>query len=86
MTLEEEAIQHTFKDNLSWENDYAKDAFISGANSKWVQAEKIKAQIEVIDSFCKEHYLYGGNFHKKKITELKQQLKQLEDESKTEEK
>lgn len=47
---------------------------------RWINIIKIKAQIEVINSFCKEHYLYGGNFHKKKISELEQQLKELEDE------
>jgi hypothetical protein len=44
MTLEEEANKYA-EDNICYT-----DQFIAGANSKWVQAEKIKAQIEVLEN------------------------------------
>jgi len=81
-TLEEEAQE--FEDgNYMTATD--KDVFIAGAKSKWVQAEKIKAQIEVLEATLKkyiddnlsEFYIRGM------ISDLHQQLKQLEDESKT---
>lgn len=53
--------------------------FIAGANSKYVQAEKIKAKIEILN-ICINYI--DLSFYKKindKLTELEQQLKQLED-------
>jgi hypothetical protein len=53
-TLEEEA-QEYFDNNIfcdgitPFEEDISKKCFIGGANSKWVQAEIIRAQIEIID-------------------------------------
>jgi hypothetical protein len=53
-TLEQEA-QEYFDNNIfcdgitPFEEDISKRCFIAGANSKYVQAEKIKAQIEVLE-------------------------------------
>lgn len=44
--LEEEAKEYA--DGNSW-NTLTIKSFMAGANSKWVQSEKIKAQIEVLD-------------------------------------
>jgi len=65
--------------------DYAKDnrdlidpefqAFIAGANSKWVQAELIKAKIEVLYT-CIELTDIGI---RNKANELEKQLKELQD-------
>ena len=52
-------------------------AFIAGANSKWVQAEKIKAKIEGL--YLASNDAIGISY---RIMELDQQLKELEDESK----
>jgi hypothetical protein len=43
-TLEEEAQE--FEDTNYLPHD--RDIFIAGANSKWVQREKVKAQIEIL--------------------------------------
>ena len=60
-----------------------KMAFIAGANSKWVQAEKIKAQIEILKSIGTVHdESCMSQRVRDKIRELEQQLKQLEDETK----
>lgn len=56
--------------------------FIEGANSKWVQAERIKAQIEIIRSVGDKGNgpnIYGNL--KVVLMKLNQQLKQLEDEN-----
>ena len=85
-TLEEEAEEYS-----DYKNDYVpmsfgdkfnpttKRDFIAGANSKWVQAEKIKAQIDVLKNVVSKigHY----DILRKDIEDLQQQLKQLEDES-----
>jgi hypothetical protein len=62
----------------NFENDLSK--VILGLTSKTIEVEKIKAQIDAINEFCKEHYLYGGRFHKDFIEKLKNQLKELENE------
>lgn len=78
-SLEEEAWEKWLEklkvgyDLLSFSQGY-----ISGANSKRVQVEKIKAQIEIIDKIAK------SELSKKDITNvfmngLEQQLKKLED-------
>jgi hypothetical protein len=86
-TLEEEAAEWARR-NIQWS-----DGFIAGANSKWVQAEKIKAQIDVLKPIVAEGYKLKAHHNnpewkkqletsEQKLIELKQQLKQLEDESK----
>jgi hypothetical protein len=77
MTLEEEAREYA---NKYTEDSYfqAHESFLAGANSKWVQAEKIKAQIEMLYT-CIELTDTGI---RNKANELEQQLKELEDESK----
>lgn len=45
-TLEEEANEYNPVQKLDAE--FVRAAFISGAKSRWVEAEKIKAQIEAI--------------------------------------
>jgi hypothetical protein len=58
-----------------------KDAghFIAGANSKWVQAEKIKAQIDLLTELLTE----GVNILNVTLTleTFKEALKELEDEN-----
>lgn len=46
-TLEEEALEY-FIDTEDFTHDTCIENFIAGAKSKWVQAENIKAQIEVL--------------------------------------
>jgi len=80
--LEQEA-QEYFDNNIfcdgitPFEEDISKRCFIAGANSNYVQAEKIKAQIEIIKRA--ESLLDLVSIHR----ELQQQLKQLEDENDT---
>lgn len=81
--LEQEAKEYSVEQNklkgfyvdLDESKVYSQKDFIAGANSKWVQAEKIKAQMECLnrakDLDIQTVYL-----------ELKKQLKQLEDETK----
>lgn len=56
------------------------DDFIAGANSKYVQREKIKAQIEVLTLHTEHPTKPGYKRHDilNKIKELQQQLKELE--------
>jgi hypothetical protein len=54
-----------------------KNDFIAGANSKWVQAEKINAKIE---GLLLANDNPSGIFYR--ISELEQKLKKLEDETK----
>jgi hypothetical protein len=52
-------------------------SFIAGANSKWVQVEKIKAQIKILEVF--EYYSehdYSIYVHDT-LQQLRQELKQL---------
>lgn len=75
-TLEEEARNVLKeKEKVGYSYEYY-DGFIAGANSKWVQAERIKAQIEMLYT-CIELTDTGI---RNKANELEQQLKQLEDE------
>lgn len=59
-------------------------SFIAGAKSKWVETEKIKAQIEVLEFHIKHPTKPGYKRHDvlDRIKSLKVQLKQLEDETK----
>lgn len=56
----------------------------TGANGKWVQAEKIKAQIEILELHIEHPTKPGYKRHDvlDRIKSLKVQLKQLEDETK----
>jgi hypothetical protein len=51
--------------------------FQDGANSKWVQAEKIRAQIDILEQLWSRKGMID-----ELRTELEQQLKQLENGSK----
>ena len=89
-TLEEEAEEYS-----DYKNDYVpvsfgdkfnpttKRDFIAGANSKWVQAEKIKAQIEVLKLTHLRLSVEGidkvDDTMVFTINELEKQLKQLEE-------
>jgi hypothetical protein len=92
-TLEEEAEYHYDMTYMMGKDDslkpYVINDFIAGANSKWVQAEKIKAQISENESVLEMLKVHGNDSSKfrvsMRIDQLRQQLKQLEDESKTEE-
>ena len=80
-TLEEEAKEYTNNEKWGTNQDYR--AFIAGANSKYVQIEKIKAQIEILETIHTwsvsnrqdDATLYAVRM---KITSLYQQLKKLE--------
>jgi hypothetical protein len=90
-TLEEEAEEYS-----DYKNDYVpmsfgdkfnpttKRDFIAGANSKWVQAEKIKAQIDILKlahlRLSVEGIDKADDTMVFTVNELEQQLKQLEDE------
>jgi hypothetical protein len=52
-----------------------KNGFIAGANSKYVQAEKLKFAIEAVLEFRKSTFGLGNSG----LEKLQQQLKQLED-------
>ncbi len=82
-TLEEEAEKYATEYNGILVNK-RKEHFIAGANSKWVQAERIEAQIDVylqcIPFIDDEEYRI---VIRKRISIGEQLLKQLEDESKT---
>jgi len=79
-SLEQEAEEYA--KTLVGIDVHAKKDFIAGANSKWVQAEKIKAQIEILTGLYENSYIKSGReFWKKKFEELEQKLKQLEDET-----
>jgi hypothetical protein len=64
---------------------YAQTDFIAGANSKYVQAEKIKTQIEIYQSLldqCENHKAAICKYMIEEKMILEQQLKELEDETK----
>ena len=76
MTLEKEAEE--YENQFQWPDGTESMDFIAGANSKWVQAERLKALIEYLtEAYNKKHNILNT------IIQLEQQLKQLEDESKT---
>ena len=84
-TLEQEAEEYaeSINKNLFGMRIYERDRstkqdFIAGAKSKWVQAEKIKAQIEVLENVDGEFY-YNEPIYQV-IQNLETLLKQLEDE------
>ena len=77
-TLEQEASK-AHEDFYNGEITSVIDVFIAGANSKWVQAEKIKAQIELLKSIPEDSETALWILAKKQL-DLEEQLKQLEDE------
>jgi hypothetical protein len=73
--------EYTISNNL-YSSVFA-DGFVAGVNSKWVQAEKIKAQIEIVEMIANEfNEKYNIVAFDRTIMGLKEQLKELEDESK----
>ena len=86
-TLEQEA-QEYFDNNIfcdgitPFEEDISKRCFIAGANSKWVQAEKINAQLQILKSIPENDGETALWHIAMKQVKLEQQLKQLEDETK----
>jgi len=82
-TLEEEAADYA--ENVSNLVPGPYIDFIAGANSKWVQAEKIKAQIDILNSFYYGEDLndedimrFYTELHSELTEELQKQLKELE--------
>ena len=76
MTLEEEATQIISK--FKWATKDHFECVIAGANSKHVQVEKIKAQIEVFEKVVSK--IGHWEIFRKDVESLKEQLKKLEDE------
>ena len=83
-TLEEEArfLYGNLEKGRGAEN---RAIFIAGANSKWVQTEKIKAQIDILNSFYYGEDLndedimrFYTELHSELTEELQKQLKELE--------
>jgi hypothetical protein len=85
-TLEDEAEHHAkslgYVGECLLHEEQARDSFIAGANSKYVQAERLKAQIEIIREVLRESDLFDTLIIIK-INSLEQQLKQLENETDT---
>lgn len=85
-TIEEEAEQHWDMTYMMAKDEsikpYVVNDFIAGANSKWVQAQKIKAQIEILESHIEHPRKTGYKRHDiiDTIKKLNKQLKELEDE------
>jgi hypothetical protein len=83
MTLEQEAEKYAVEMLSKMENratarileDYAKKDFIAGTNSKWVQAQIIKAKI---DGLLLANDNGSGIMYR--IQELEEQLNELENE------
>jgi hypothetical protein len=80
--LEQEAEEYSqsYDECDIWIQGVAKECYIAGANSKWVESEKIKAQIEILEGVNGDYY-YSITIYEM-IHKLKQQLKQLFDETK----
>jgi hypothetical protein len=72
MTLQEEAMNYAKKVNRDF---VASIDFEAGANSKYVQAEKLKFAIEQLE---KVRLNQGSSKYYAQLDELKQQLKELE--------
>jgi len=86
--LEQESQEYfdnyIFCDGITpFEEDISKRCFIAGTNSKYAQAEKIKAQIELMKELYENSYIKSGSeFWKKNFEKLEQQLNELENETK----
>jgi hypothetical protein len=78
MTLEQEALNYANRFGTPLHEVKRAMAFVASANSKYVQAEKIKAQIELLY----QARIAPITWFDQKMEELEQQLKQLEDETK----
>ena len=81
-SLEEEAKDFAMTKSTSGQfiNTHMRD-FIAGANSKWVQVEKIKAKIEILNEIRGFHNSDNRFYIDDKIEQLEQQLKQFEDDN-----
>jgi hypothetical protein len=71
-SLEQEAEEYA--KTLVGIDVHAKKDFIAGANSKWVQAEKIKAQIEIYESILNSH---NFSLNSDAVFDIKDSIKQL---------
>lgn len=79
-SLEEEAEEYSNK-GIEWHPEYPNGlyyAFQAGANSKYVQAEKIKAQIDCWEKALKIIILENEDRIISLVYNLKKQLKDLE--------
>ena len=82
MYLEKEALEYAVsvyegEQKNVYENSSRLD-FLAGATSKWVEAEKIKAQIDVLNEVNNTHPIRINIM----ISKLEQKLKKLENGSK----
>jgi hypothetical protein len=71
-TLEEAAERLTYNDNLSWENNYAKESFIQGAK---YQAERMYSEEEVIKILLDKNAELGLIYKTSKVVEWFEQFK-----------
>lgn len=91
-SFEEEAIEYVINHGGNKPETFTDEqigrlhGYIDGANSKWVQAEKIKAQMDILNSFYygddlkdKDIMKFYSELHAELTEELEQQLKELED-------
>ena len=80
--LEQQAEEY-FENNIfcdgitPFEEDISKRCFIAGANSPWVETQKINAQIDLLYQVR----IAPITWFDQKIEELEQQLKELENEN-----
>jgi hypothetical protein len=72
MDLNKEAEEHSKLHGFSERVIISRNAFIAGANSKYVQAKILKAQIDVLNMSYVDQML--------QLMRLEEQLKELEDE------
>jgi hypothetical protein len=86
--INKEAEEYGFKTNNGLQSVLLEDAFIAGHNSKATQAKMIQAQIDVLKELELSDYdvEYGElreyrNKIRRKVFELQQQLKQLENDT-----
>lgn len=77
-SLEEEANLVCNNPDLSWENEYARNSFIAGANSKYVQAQIIREKMSLLSEM--RMYVEDSYYIDKEYDKLYEQLKQLENE------
>jgi len=88
MDLEEEATEYALTKSSSSQfiKTHIRD-FIAGANSKWVEVERINSQLELLNMFkrLRDNHGYFGGYDNgqvidREINERVELLKQLEDE------
>jgi metal-responsive CopG/Arc/MetJ family transcriptional regulator len=87
MDLNKEAEEYAIKHHLNkhkGSGDSEIISFIAGANSKYVQAKILKAQIEENRSILRMLKIHGNGRNRlpvlMRVNELEEQLKQLENE------